>query len=144
MTRDKSVIEERLPRKIARILLSLGFLVAGVGHFRATAAFAAIVPSFLPDPRLLVYISGAAELLLALLLFVPRYRQVAGLGLILLMVAVWPANWNMALHAELYPRAGSLLLWIRVVLQIPMAFWAAYAGGLWPFASRATARSEIL
>jgi uncharacterized membrane protein len=129
-------------RKIARYLLSAGFLISGVAHFRATAEFAAIVPDALPDPTLLVYLSGAAELLLAVLLFVPRLRALAAIGLILLMLAVWPANWNMALHAERFPEAGATLLWLRVVLQVPMVFWALYAGGLWPRASRAPARSE--
>lgn len=130
-------------RRSARVALSICFLISGVAHFLATAAFASIVPDYLVAPDLLVYFSGAAELVFALLLFVPRTRRLAAFGLVLLIVAVWPANWNMALHAERYANIGATWLWLRVALQLPLVLWAAYAGPIWPFANRARAQSEI-
>jgi uncharacterized membrane protein len=130
---------ESLLRRALRYVLSGLFLTAGTYHFATPEAFIAIVPADLPRPDLLVAISGAAELVLGLALFVEQVRVLAALLLMLLMLAVWPANWNMALHAARFDAFTPLQLWLRVVLQLPMLFWAAYAGGLWPKRERSVA-----
>ena len=123
---------ESVPRRAARYALSGLFLTAGYYHFATPEAFISIVPAYLPRPDLLVAISGAAELALAIALFAEQVRAWAALLLMLLMIAVWPANWNMALNQARFDAFTPLELWVRVVLQVPMLFWAAYAGGLWP------------
>ena len=120
------------PRRATCYALAGLFVVAGVEHFRNAPGFIAIVPATLPRPDLLVMISGMAELVLAGALLVRYLRPIAALLLVLLMLAVWPANWNMALHPQRWDFLSPLTLWARVLLQIPMVFWALYAGGLWP------------
>ena len=133
---------ESLLRRLLRYFLSGLFLVSGSGHFMAPAGFIAIVPASLPRADLLVAISGAAELVLAVMLFVPGLRKIAAWLLILLMFAVWPANWNMALNPTHFDVFTPVQLWTRVWLQLPMVLWALYAGGIWPRLSPVTARSE--
>ncbi len=123
---------ESIARRALRYVLSGLFLTAAYYHFSTPQAFVSIVPAYLPRPELLVAVSGAAELALAIALFIEPVRGWAALLLMLLMIAVWPANWNMALNAARFDAFTPIQLWLRVVLQVPMLFWAAYAGGLWP------------
>ena len=81
---------------LARIGISLLFLVAGVTHFTNTEGFERIVPPYLPAARVLVYVSGIFELLGGLGILVPATRAFAGWGLVVLLIAVFPANVYMA------------------------------------------------
>ncbi len=53
-------------------------------------------------------------------------RVIAAWGLILLLVAVYPANIHMALNPDLYPSMSPAVLWARLPLQfvlIAIGFW---------------------
>jgi uncharacterized membrane protein len=78
------------------MMLAGSFLVSGVMHFVKPETFESIIPKSLPAHRTLVYVSGAAELLCAAGLLVPRTRRAAGIASAALLVAVFPANLNMA------------------------------------------------
>lgn len=119
-----------LARHIALALLALLFFASGCAHFRYTAAFAAIIPPYLPAPRILVQLSGAAELLLGIMVLVPARRRSAGIGLIALMLAVLPANLFMAMEPERFPQFAPWLLWLRLPLQGVLIVWAYWASGL--------------
>jgi uncharacterized membrane protein len=115
-----------MPDTALRAVLALFVAVAGVGHFTDADAFVAMVPSWLPSPRALVWISGVAELAGAVGILVPATRRAAGLGLIALFVAVFPANVNMALH-DIPFGATHLPLWARwarLPLQAVLIAWA--------------------
>ena len=117
-------------KTLVRILFAAFFLFAGVSHFTNRAFFIAIVPPYLPRPEALVAISGVAEILLGALLIVPRTSQLAGWGLIALLVAVFPANIHMAMHPELYPTMSPMALVIRLPVQgvlVALAYWFARA-----------------
>jgi len=113
-----------------RTLLGLLFIVAGTLHFAMSGVYLKIMPPCLPRPLTLVYVSGAAEVLGGVGLFVPRVRRVASRGLAALLVAVWPANVYMAV-AHL-PAPGifgeSWAQWARLPLQAPLIWWAWRCG----------------
>lgn len=109
---------------VARVVTAVFFVVAGSLHFIRPDAYVSIIPAQLPSPKVLVAVSGAAEILGGVGLLVPRIRRVAGWGLVALLVAVFPANVNMALHPDEY--GGSLppwALWARLPLQAAMVAW---------------------
>ncbi len=107
----------------ARIACSLLFLGSGTLHFVRPGPFTAIVPDALPNPELLVALSGVAELAGAVGLLTPPLRRPAAFGLAALLVAVFPANVNMAVNAnELAPGIPPWLLWARLPLQ-PLLIW---------------------
>lgn len=111
---------------ILRLALAALFVGAGILHFLETALYAEIVPGFLPAPRLLVYASGAAEVAGGIGLLVPRVRRWAAIGLILLLVAVFPANVAMALDPASSPvDLPAWLLWARLPLQ-PLLMWLVW------------------
>lgn len=107
-------------RSAVRGFLALLFLASGILHLVRPAPYIHIVPVFFPAPALLVAVSGWAEIVGAIGLLVPRTRRLAGWGLILLLVAVFPANVEML---RLYRGAGTAwwsgtLLWLRLPLQL--------------------------
>lgn len=111
-------------RLIALVLLALFFVSAGINHFVHPGAYERIVPPWLPAPALLVQISGICEILGGIGVLVPNARRFAGMGLIALLIAVFPANVQMAQHPELYADiANAQALYIRLPLQIVLIAW---------------------
>lgn len=110
--------------KLGRWALGVLFILAGINHFRAADFYVAIVPPALPAPLLLVQISGVAEILLGAALFVPCFRRLAAWGIIALLLAVYPANWNMALNPERFPQFSPVILWLRLPVQLLLIGWA--------------------
>lgn len=113
--------------RISIYTLALLFIAAGVMHFVLPDVFTRIVPPYLPAPLLLVYVSGVFEILGGIGLLVPALRLYAGWGLILLLLAVFPANIHMALHPEAFPRIPAWTLWARLPLQFAMIAWVYWA-----------------
>ena len=113
-------------RSVFRVILAFIMVVAGALHFVATDAYVAIMPAYLPLHRELVQISGGFEILGGVGLLIARLRAAAGIGLIVLYVAVLPANINMAIH-NIQPtsvRVAPGLLWARIPLQLVLIAWA--------------------
>jgi uncharacterized membrane protein len=120
-----------LARTAARVVLSLLVGSVGVLHFVSPEPFVAIVPRALPAPLALVLVSGAAEVAGALGLVSPwrEVRRLAAWGLVLLFVAVFPANVNMAVNRIALPGAPVLPDWAlygRLPLQLALVAWAAW------------------
>ncbi len=115
---------------LARGLLGLLFVAAGTLHFIVPAVYLRIMPPFLPWPLVLVYVSGAAEMMGGVGLFVPRVRRAAAGGLVALLIAVWPANVYMAMvHLAAPGILGERWAqWVRVPLQLPLIGWAWWCG----------------
>jgi uncharacterized membrane protein len=116
-------------RFIVRTLLpALLFIFTGTMHFVKPAMFRSIVPPAFGHTGELVALSGAAELAGGIGLLLPATRNAAGIGLIALLVAVWPANWYMALAADRFAAvAPAWVLWLRVPLQLPLIWWVEIA-----------------
>jgi uncharacterized membrane protein len=116
--RRRRVLKTRL-----RFLLAGIMVTAGVLHFATPTSFARIVPSYLPSPLALVYVSGLFEILGGLGLLVVATRRWAAWGLIALYFAVFPANVNMALHRIGFD-GPAWVLWARLPLQAVLIAWA--------------------
>ncbi|HUM13907.1 MAG TPA: DoxX family protein [Myxococcaceae bacterium] len=108
------------------VLLAGLMMFAGVMHFVTPAVFVRIVPRWLPAPAALVSISGACEILCGVGLLVPLTRRLAAWGLIALLIAVFPANVNMALNHLPFGRqpVPTWALWARLPLQAVLIAWA--------------------
>ena len=104
-------------------LIGLIFIGAGINHFVIPRAYRQIVPPSFGDPARLVAISGVAEVAGGLGVLLPRTRRLAGLGLLALLVAVFPANWYMARNPARFDRIPGWALYARLPLQPLMMWW---------------------
>ena len=120
--------------------MGLLYMLAGLNHFLTPDMYLKIMPSWLPHHELLVLVSGIAELVLGILLFFPSMRRIAAWGIILLLIAVFPANIQMMLD---YRLKGHPLFWLTVVrlpLQFLLIWWAYQYTGTDAFANPARRR----
>ena len=120
-------MSESTGQRWGRRLLGAVFVIAGVLHGVRPDAYAGIVPAWLPAPLLLVWLSGAAEVLggVGVWLPWPRVRVWAGAGLAALLVAVFPANVQMALDGA----GPGWVLWGRLPVQGALVAWALRSSG---------------
>ena len=101
------------------------FIVAGAYHFLKPGPYVAMMPPYLPWPELLVAISGIAEIAGGSGVLIPPLRRLAGWGLILLLLAVFPANLQVALHGWPGSDLPGWVLWLRLPLQA-LFIWLVY------------------
>jgi uncharacterized membrane protein len=116
------------------------FVAAGVMHFVTPKTYMKIMPEYLPAHRELVYASGVAEIAGGAGLLHPATRRPARWWLIATLIAVFPANLNMALHPERYAEqtpGGRATLVARLPLQLVLIAWVRAISR-----SRPTARSR--
>jgi uncharacterized membrane protein len=109
----------------SRKLLAAFFVGSGVNHFVVPRFYRAIVPPPLQgDAKLVVEVSGVAEVLAGIGVLLPRTRSAAGVGLIALLAAVFPANLYMAREPERFKQVPRWALFARLPLQPLMMWWA--------------------
>ena len=102
-------------------MLAALFVGAGLLHFLKPTLYLRIMPPALPAPRLLVLLSGVAEVAGGLGLLLPATRRWAAWGLLALLLAVFPANvYMLQIHAQLHLPAW--VAWARLPLQ-PLLMW---------------------
>ncbi len=112
-------------RDNARVATGLAFILTGFSHFIIPEKFMEMMPPFLPVPMILIYISGCFEILGGLGLIIQRQKYLAGIGLILLLLAVFPANIFVAVNnVQLggfmnYP----VYQWLRLPMQGVLMWW---------------------
>jgi uncharacterized membrane protein len=100
------------------------YIAAGINHFVNPGMYVKIMPPWLPYPAALVLISGIFELAAGSLLLIPSTRRLAAWLIILLLIAVFPANIQMLLN---YQDQNNPLVWMAVVrlpLQLLLIWWA--------------------
>lgn len=105
--------------------IAILFIGAGIRHFVRPAPYAGIVPYMLPHPLALVYVSGLAELAGGIGVLIPQVRVLAGRGLILLLIAILPANVQMLVSARAAhaPHWFEAILWLRLPVQGLLIAW---------------------
>lgn len=114
----------RIVKAILKYLLAVFFVYSGVNHFRNPDFYLPMMPPYLPWHLPLIYLSGIFEIVLGLMLIIAKLTRIAAWGLILLLIAIFPANIHMAQHPELFPWTTQTFLWIRLPLQLVLIAWA--------------------
>ena len=112
------------------LIMSIFYINVGMKHFIDPYWFLHIIPPLLAPIGLeLVYISGYYEIAFGAMLLVPMFRKIAGYGLILLLIAVYPANLYLAFYEEPQKLIGISAFaasWIRLPIQfifLGLAYW---------------------
>jgi uncharacterized membrane protein len=114
----------------ARYALAVMFVFTAVAHFnKMRHDLAQMIPSFFPRPMLIVYITGVGEFLGAAGLLIPKFRFLAGICLILLLIGMFTANLNAALKGLTLRGKPVTPLWLRTPMQIlfiVLIWWAIH------------------
>ena len=100
------------------------YVLAGTSHLLKPGIYIAIMPEWLPMHAQLVMICGMLEIILGLLLLATATRRAAAWLIILLLIAVFPANVQMAMN---YGRTNDPLFWltlVRLPFQLVLIWWA--------------------
>lgn len=116
----------RYVKTILKWVFGVFFVGGGVGHFVNEGFYLEIMPDYIPEQlhRPAVQVSGVFEVLLGVLLVIPRTTRLAAWGLIALLIAVFPANIYAFQHSEeIFGISRSAHFW-RLPLQGVMIAWA--------------------
>lgn len=130
---------------LSRAALALFFIVAGIAHFATPAPYLAIMPPYVPWHAALIALCGAVEIMGGLGICFRSTRRVAGWCLVVLLIAVFPANLQaistgMVLGGLVVPE---WMLWARLPLQLLLIIWVWRVSlGRAPGRSKITLRSE--
>jgi uncharacterized membrane protein len=125
-----------MARRITRILLAALFMFAAFWHLVDPQLFMPIMPPWIPAPLVGIIISGIVELVCAVALLVPigEIQRAAGIVLLLLLVAVFPANIYMAVaHVQIngFP-SNDWMSWARLPLQPILMLIVSWSTNIWP------------
>ena len=107
-------------------IMGIFYITVGIKHFQDPGWFVQIIPPILPYKYALVYISGLFEVLLGVLLMVPKFQSIAAKGLIILLICVYPANIYLAQTNGGALGISPLIAWGRLPFQfvfIGLAYW---------------------
>ena len=112
------------------IILSIFYINVGITHFTNPEFFLGIMPPYIPYHDFFVYLSGFFELLFGLMILFKKTRYYGGIGLLFLLIAVFPANVYLYQSAEAQEilnisKSGAF---IRLFFQAPLivlAYWHA-------------------
>ena len=111
--------------KIALLyLMALIYIAAGIYHFVNPKLYLKIMPTYLPYHLQLIYLSGVIEIGLGILLIPEGTRSIAAWLIIAMLIAIFPANIQMAVT---FWQKNSSSLWIaiaRLPLQGVLIWWA--------------------
>ncbi len=110
-------------KSISKNLLAIFMIVAGMMHFVNPAFFLKAMPPYLPLHKELVLVSGVCEILLGILLLVPKTSRLAAWGIVALLIAVFPANLYVFQHQDILP-APPIVHLLRLPLQGVFVLWA--------------------
>lgn len=116
-------------RAATRVGVVVMFLFTGWTHFSETKHdYAAMVPPPLTGQLWVIYLTGLFEIAGALGLLLGRTRRLAGIGLFLLLLALFPANAYAAIHGVQFRGAPPTDIWLRALIQavfLVAVWWSA-------------------
>ncbi len=112
----------------ARIAMSMMLIFTAIGHFVFTKGMSMMIPEFIPFRENFVYLTGVFEILLAIGLLIPNYKEISGWTLIIFLLLMLPANIYASLNNVNYQKGtfdgnGLSYLWFRIPLQILFIIW---------------------
>ncbi len=109
---------------ISLILMALLYLGAGINHFRNPKVYERIVPSYFSNKKFINEASGVAEIMLGSGLLIPLTSSFAAWGVIVLLIAIFPANIYHLQQKGAGMKVPLWALWLRIPLQFVLIGWA--------------------
>ena len=113
-------------KKVGLYVFSLLFIVAGILHFVLDDGVVAMLPVYVPLRYTLIYLTGIAEILLAIGLLVPATRKLTAIVTVVYLIAIFPANIYSAVYDISIPgfeETDQALLYARLLAQPALIWW---------------------
>jgi uncharacterized membrane protein len=112
--------------KIVKLILTLLFgafmVFGGVNHFLKPTMYFPFFPDFLPK-EILNYLVGILEIVVGVLVFIPKYRSIGTMGILYMMVAFLPLH--IADVFSEHPAVGThQIALVRLPFQFLFILWA--------------------
>lgn len=107
-------------------VMGIIYTIAGLNHFRNPRLYLKIIPPYLPNPKMLNYLSGLAEIILGIGICIPAISKYSAWGIVALLIAVFPANLFMFSDKKAGMGLPKSILLLRLPLQIVLLIWAYY------------------
>ena len=105
-------------------LLGTIYVFAGIMHFIAPKIYLRIMPRYLPNHKLLVQLSGLAEILLGIGLCLPETKNIAIIGIILMLAVFLLVHFYMLKGKKEAAGIPKWILLLRIPLQFVLMYWA--------------------
>ena len=110
--------------EVSLIIMAWMYVFAGVNHFVMPRMYLKITPPWVPQPNLMNHLVGIAEVLLGLGLLYPPLTSLSAIGLIILLVLVFPANVFHLQKVRKKTNTWPPALIIRLPIQFVLIWWA--------------------
>lgn len=107
-------------------LMAVLYISTGILHFVKPKFYLRIIPDYLPNAALLVYLSGIAEIILGIGLFFHSTRIFALFGIIAMLLVFLLVHFNMLSSKKAGLGLPKWILILRILLQFVLAWWAWY------------------
>ncbi|TVZ51563.1 DoxX family protein [Dokdonia sp. Hel_I_53] len=105
-------------------LMAAIYIIAGTMHFITPKVYGAIMPSYIPNKRAMVFWSGIAEIAGGVGLLFEETRAIAVWGIIVMLIIFFTVHIDMLSNERLKGRYPKWLLWARIPLQFGLIYWA--------------------
>lgn len=104
--------------------MAVAYVIAGLVHFIKPKIYMRIMPRFLPSHKLLVMLSGAAEVMLGIAVCFPLLRELAVYGIILMLIIFLLVHFYMLSSKKAGAGIPVWALALRIPLQFLLMWWA--------------------
>lgn len=101
------------------------YILAGVNHFRSPKTYERIMPPYIPQHKLMVTLSGVAEMVLGLMLLNPQTQTIAAWGIIAMLIVFFTVHIYMIQEAERFRKIPKWVLILRLPMQFVLIWWAS-------------------
>jgi uncharacterized membrane protein len=105
-------------------LMGFMYVFAGSMHYIKPKIYLRIMPRYLPSPKFLVHLSGAAEILLGIGVCLSATKNVSIYALIAMLILFFAVHFYMLKGEKESAGIAKWLLILRIPLQFVLIFWA--------------------
>lgn len=105
-------------------LMALLYILAGGMHFLNPRMYLRIMPPYIPAPKVMVAVSGLAEITLGVALFFEATKDMALYGLLLMLIVFLPVHVHMLMNKKAASGLPAWALLLRIPLQFGLMYWA--------------------
>ena len=111
-------------QNIALYVMAFLYIAAGVYHFVKPKFYLYMMPPYIPAPKLMVSLSGVAEIVCGIMLLFPETRSIGAWGIILMLILFFSVHSYMLTEEAKFFKISKTFRWLRIPLQFFFIWWA--------------------